>query len=208
MNDSEHRGLQPAFSELTDTVSDLRSANVASLITVLRRLVSLLDRAPLADFIAVVLPPTDFDDWWTRMRTTGSAMAGSGSLDWPQERAARVAMQLALCRALADERVAFHELALHFLHVGTPNISAHVQRFVQVVVAPMVRDLLRLAETRPVPLPLSAPGGLPHSGDDVLDQLLREAMNSFRDPAPAARQQAAERLWDAWERLKSLDARG
>ena len=43
------------------------------------------------------------------------------------------------------------------------------------------------------------------TGDLELDRLLDTAPRKFVDPSPEARREALEALWDAWERLKTLD---
>ena len=43
------------------------------------------------------------------------------------------------------------------------------------------------------------------TGDATLDQLLEESRRKFLTPDPAIRREAVERLWDAWERVKSLE---
>lgn len=43
------------------------------------------------------------------------------------------------------------------------------------------------------------------SGDDILDQLLESARTKFLDPDSAVRREALEKLWDAWERVKTLE---
>lgn len=43
-----------------------------------------------------------------------------------------------------------------------------------------------------------------NSGDRTLDVLLEECRVKFSDRSPLVRREALERLWDAWERLKSL----
>jgi len=43
-----------------------------------------------------------------------------------------------------------------------------------------------------------------NSGDRTLDNMLDECRAKFSDPNPLVRREALERLWDAWERLKSL----
>ena len=50
----------------------------------------------------------------------------------------------------------------------------------------------------------------PRSGtrDLELDRLLETAHRKFLNPRPAIRQEALEALWDAWERLKTLDGQG
>lgn len=42
------------------------------------------------------------------------------------------------------------------------------------------------------------------TGDDTLNQLLSEAREKFKNPKPRIRQEALERAWDAWERLKTV----
>jgi len=43
------------------------------------------------------------------------------------------------------------------------------------------------------------------TGDDVLDGLLERARTQFLNPNSAVRRQSLEALWDAWERIKSLE---
>jgi hypothetical protein len=42
------------------------------------------------------------------------------------------------------------------------------------------------------------------SGDPDLDTMLETARVKFLDPAPGIRRESLEKLWDAWERLKTL----
>ncbi len=42
------------------------------------------------------------------------------------------------------------------------------------------------------------------SGDRELDRLLETARQKFQDPDPNVRAEALEKLWDAWERLKTI----
>lgn len=42
------------------------------------------------------------------------------------------------------------------------------------------------------------------TGDRILDNMLEECRNKFTDRNPLLRREGLERLWDAWERLKSL----
>jgi hypothetical protein len=50
--------------------------------------------------------------------------------------------------------------------------------------------------------------GLPPSGDGELDELLRDAIEKFYDYSPLERQHGLDKLWDAFERLKTLDKPG
>lgn len=44
-----------------------------------------------------------------------------------------------------------------------------------------------------------------HTGDPLLNKMLKEAQEKFLNPNPAVRREAIERLWDCWERLKSIE---
>lgn len=44
-----------------------------------------------------------------------------------------------------------------------------------------------------------------HSGDQILDQMIEDAQKKFINPNPGIRREAVERLWDCWERIKTLE---
>lgn len=44
-----------------------------------------------------------------------------------------------------------------------------------------------------------------HTGDRALDTMLEDSRVKFLNPDPAVRRDSLERLWDCWERLKSLE---
>lgn len=46
------------------------------------------------------------------------------------------------------------------------------------------------------------------TGDATLDGMLEGSRTKFLNPATSIRREAIERLWDCWERLKSLDTPG
>ncbi|QBB69352.1 hypothetical protein ELE36_02600 [Pseudolysobacter antarcticus] len=197
--------LNPALRELSDIVSDLRQTPFQGVSSVVERFLLVLDTAPLAGFLQSVLAPFDFDAWWAASVTPPLGMIGSGSLRWPTERGARVAAQIEACRRIADKRLDLVRL-IHDNFPNTSQLSQIVATFVSNIVVPLVRDVSRLTESRPIPTLLSDQfGRVPPSGDATLDALIAKACSSFRDPAPATRQQATQTLWDAWERLKTLD---
>ena len=82
------------------------------------------------------------------------------------------------------------------------------------------QDVNRLFERNGIALELKdgevtrlAPTGLQETlaetvfqtGDDILDQLLEDARHKFLNRDLAVRRESLERLWDAWERLKTLE---
>ncbi len=42
------------------------------------------------------------------------------------------------------------------------------------------------------------------TGDETLDTMLKDARKKFLNPDPKTRKESLERLWDAWERIKTL----
>ncbi|MGH7146516.1 MAG: AbiJ-NTD4 domain-containing protein [Nitrospiraceae bacterium] len=47
-----------------------------------------------------------------------------------------------------------------------------------------------------------------HTGDNELDRMLETARKKFLDPDLNVRKEALEKLWDAWERIKTLEIPG
>jgi hypothetical protein len=197
--------LEPSLQDISEAISDFRDASLQSCESVLARLVACLDEEPLAGFLYSVLPKSDFDAWYSKSVGTVGSMVGSGVLDWPADRPARVAMQISLCRAIVNKSVRLLDFVHQFMYTGR-DLSGCVDEFASKLLVPMLRDITRLTESRLVPPVLfEAMGNLPPSGDAVLDALLQDARSKFKDPSPKARVEATERLWDAWERLKSIE---
>lgn len=200
--------LEPSLRDLSETVSDFRDASFQSSESVLQRFVHHLEAEPLAGFLQAVLPVPDFEGWIKdRQRTIGS-MVGSGILEWPLDRPARVAMQISLCRAISNKSVSLLDFVHNYMYSGS-DLAGHVDGFATKLLHPLIRDITRLAESRLVPPVLfEAMGTLPPSGDHILDTLLNDACIKFKDAAPKSRAEGTEKLWDAWERLKSLEVQG
>lgn len=200
--------LSVAIQDLEDAREDFRQAEFKDAASVLNRFLMALNCEPIAGFLASLLPAVNLDEWLMRASASAGSTVGSTALDWPHDRAERVALQLAVCRAIASKKLDFLNFVHQHFHVGSA-LSAHVFVFNQKILVPVIRDIRRLTELRIVaPVLTQAMGTLLGSGDAILDNLLEDASNRFRDPAPAARRDAVEKLWDGWERLKTLDASG
>jgi hypothetical protein len=63
----------------------------------------------------------------------------------------------------------------------------------------------RIERIAPVILREALSQALFRTGDDSLDQLLERARTRFLSGDPAVRRESLESLWDAWERLKTLE---
>ncbi|MBY0468584.1 MAG: hypothetical protein K2Q07_06360 [Burkholderiaceae bacterium] len=207
MNPPQHT-LAPSLQDISEAISDFRYASFQSCESVLSRLVTSFEEEPLAGFLRAALPQVEFDAWLDKASGTVGSMVGSGVLEWPADRSSRVAMQIELCRSIVNKSVRFLDFVHEFMYTGN-DLSAHIDNFAATLLEPMLRDITRLTESRPVPPVLfEAMGQLPPSGDATLDALLRDACMKFKDPAPKTRSEATEKLWDAWERLKSLEIEG
>ena len=196
--------LTLAFQDLEDAKADFQQAEFKDAAHVLNRLVAVFDSEPLASFLSEVLPTVDFDDWLKRAEASAGSFVGSAALHWSHDRAERVSMQIALCRSIAAKKVDLLNFVHSHFQAGNSG-AAHVFVFQSKILAPLLRDIRRLSELRQVPSILTqAIGRIPQSGDVTLDNLLQLACERFRDPAPSARNDAIEKLWDGWERLKTL----
>lgn len=200
--------LAPSLQDLAESIEDFRASSFQSCEGVLTRFVHQLDEEPLAGFLAAVLPVPDFESWHRKATGTGGSFVGSGVLEWPVERPDRVAMQIAVCRAISSRAVSFTDFVHKFFYTGR-DLAGHVDAFASKLLEPIVRDIGRLTESRVLPPVLfEAMGTLPPSGDHMLDTLLQDACSKFKDPTPKSRTDATEKLWDAWERLKSIEVHG
>jgi hypothetical protein len=198
--------LDASFRDLGEAVDDFERTPYQNAGSILARLVATLRSEPLAGFLRSALPAVDYPTWIAKAHATRGSMIGSGRLDWPVDRGERVALQKALIEDLASESKKLLVFTRQFCYSGFNSISSHFQKFAELVLRPFLRDLERLTEDRIVPPVLfDAMGTLPPSGDATLDELVRGAIHKFRDPAPSTRKEGLERLWDAWERLKSLE---
>lgn len=63
----------------------------------------------------------------------------------------------------------------------------------------------QFARLAPTVLRESLSSSILRTGDQVLDKMLEESRVKFLNPDPAIRRESLERLWDCWERLKSLE---
>ena len=200
--------LTQALRELNDTLVDFRRAPTHSADRVLARLMHQIDSEPIASFLASTLPPVDFDRWFAEAESTVASSAGSGHLEWPVERVERIAMQVQLCRALSDGRIKLLDFAMNYFFNGQSTSGLIYSLYLRIL-QPMHRDIERLTKARPIPANVEqAIGSLPKSGDQTLDRLIADACDKYKAVGPLARTESVEKMWDAWERLKTLNAPG
>jgi hypothetical protein len=198
--------LSDSVQQIKDAISDFRDSSVREeALFILERIVGLFNTEPLTGFLTGFLPSVNFATWFTDLENSHED-GDHGVLKWPQDRDKRVAMQIELCRYISDNNNLFDHFLLTYLYSNRINFSESLAAFITKVLDPLVRDIDQLIALRPVsPILLEAMRNFPLSGDDVLDEKLQEACRKFKDPAPQSLQDAIEKLWDSFERIKTLD---
>jgi hypothetical protein len=199
--------LSHALEDLRSAVADFRrEAAVDNGQSLMARVMAPLDREPMAGFLRSVLPSSDFDAWWLAANDGHLFTSGSRSIEWPAELSERVGLQLDLCRKISTGAQSIHEVVFKAYRVGgSKSYIVMVQSMASKLIEPMARDIETLARRRVLPTASAqALRARPQSPDAELDQMLEEACVLFASPVPSERQRALERLWDAWERAKTL----
>lgn len=197
--------LAPSFKRLENALRDFRqTVGIDNVVGLVGRLVAELDKEPMRGFLVAALPPADFQRWWLDQNGGHLDSSGIRSIDWPADTALRVALQVDASRKLATKVLDIMGFAYQQFHAGRSAVEAF-RKMGDGMLAPMVRDLEELAAERPASHALTQlVRNRPHSSDVVLDGLLDEACTAFLDPSPQAHRRALERLWDAWERAKTV----
>jgi hypothetical protein len=193
--------LLASLNEIKDAISDFRNSSVPDEAdNTLKRIISLFEKEPLSRFLTSVLPPIDFETW------REESISNSGIL-LPSEIDIRVAIQVELCRDIErSSSISLIDFIQEYCGENSGDLSRLLKAFITKILDPLVRDIGRLIEFRQIsPILLDAMRNLPVSGDETLDELLQEACRKFKDPAPQSLQDATEKLWDSWERIKSLE---
>jgi hypothetical protein len=193
--------LVASLNEIKDAISDFCNSSLpGEADNTLKRIVSLFEKEPLAGFLISVLPPIDFETWWEES-------IDNGWIQWPNEMGTLVAIRVELCREIErSSSISLIDFIQKYCGENSESLSRLFKAFTTKILDPLVRDISRLIESRPVsPILLDAMRNIPVSGDETLDELLQEACRKFKDPAPQSLQDATEKLWDSWERIKSLE---
>jgi len=200
--------LQHEFDELNDILDDFEAAGFPGAESLFGRFVAAIEKPPLASLMDSLTPSVDFPTWYDASMATTGGMVGSGYLNWPHDRAERVGMMREMFRAIGRGKPALLEVAHTFTYVSGGHYTDMLDSFSQKIARPFLRDLIHLVNLRaeaPV-LSEALAKSFPSSGDAILDELLIAARDGFRDLSPATRRIALEKLWDAWERLKTLES--
>jgi hypothetical protein len=135
--------VRQALEELDDYANDVRRSSHHTVTNAVQRYVARMDSEPLASLGLAVLPPTDFDTWYTSARATIGSMVGSGELNWPVPTADRVALQAELLRRIAGGQIDLVEYTYDFHYIEN-RFDTNIAQFVTQDFEPFHRDFVRL----------------------------------------------------------------
>lgn len=195
-----------SLQDLRDARDDLRQGGFERSQHGFRRIVSILDTEPIASLVRSYIGVFDFAGWWSKGAGESHSMSGQAQLPWPDDLEERVAAQIAFCRHAAMDKKVVTEYMYRVIGTGPGNLDQRHNQIVERTVDNLIRDLSRVADRRIMPPVLDEALQNPYqvSGDPDLDRLLLDARAKFRDSNPVVRKEGLERLWDAFERMKTL----
>jgi hypothetical protein len=120
-------------------------------------------------------------------------------------------IEFAYDKIAEPRRGSYHDFFDHY-HLGfdraegRARFRAEINRiFERNGIAFELRDTGRIERIAPEGLRDALSQAVFNTEDNALDELLERARTRFLSPNPATRRESLEALWDAWERIKSLE---
>jgi AbiJ N-terminal domain 4 len=155
---------------------------------------------------------TDFHKWYPIMRAEAAA------LDWPfntnEAPATLTILDLVeFCHRHVSKPIqgSYHPFYKHH-HLsfdrpaGQSEFRERINRlFARTGLAYEIGSDGKILRLAPVVLRESLQAAVFQTGDGTLDAMLESARSKFLNPNPLVRREALEKLWDAWERIKTLE---
>lgn len=133
------------YQELTHRVSVARHRDFAS---VLRRWFACIDQAP--QIVSVEVQRLEQNQSWKAVEQDvlrkGGSMAGSGQLNWPDDKDSRIGAQLLLLRKLASEEIRLLDFSLSYFYAGDNNIDSMISELASHFFEPHAEELFRRLE--------------------------------------------------------------
>lgn len=197
--------IEAAITELEHARDDIRANSFDRAPRGFAQLLGILESEPLSSIIASSTPEFDFASWWSVGEGSSHSSSGKPQLEWPLDLPERVAAQVAFVQQVATDKKYLTHYVYRVLGMSD-SADTRLQKILQRTIDPLIRDLRKLSKLRPTSPAIAEliRQSIPSTGDDQADELLEEACTKFRDENPVLRKEALERLWDAWERLKTI----
>jgi hypothetical protein len=205
---SDFSNFRAVYNELTDAVMSSRYQFFRDH---LANFFDSIDQTPNAAHIVSELEGrVDLIPWYEECKKSVGSMVGSGMLDWPKDKTDRLAMKVALLRALSADEIDIFDFTSNFLYTAN-DFDVNVRDVATQIFRPTERELLRYIEEhfdKVVPasdrvVTVNHNSKAYADADEALENLekaIREA-NDFRDPLEKEQREAevsaARRLLNA-----------
>ncbi|WP_342724192.1 hypothetical protein AAFG07_34720 [Bradyrhizobium sp. B097] len=188
---SDFSNFRAIYNELTDAVT---SAKYQFFKDHLENFLRNIDDTPRAHRVVSDLEKrVDFPTWYAECKETIGSMVGSGTLTWPKDKTDRLAMHIALLRALSNGELDIYDFCAAFLYTAN-DYDTNVYDISRQLFLPTTRELIRYIEQRfdAADIPASdRTVTINHNSKEYtdadeamaeLEKAIREA-NDFDDPA-------------------------
>ena len=157
---SDFTNFRAVYDELTDEVSRAQHQFVADH---LRNWFETIDQTPRpAAIVARLEKLVNFKEWYEVMQVNYRKNGGNFTLDFGHTKDKRLAMRLALFRAISRNELNAAEVGFQWTNTGEKNINATARNLIQQIFMPMARELRRLFEAE-----LNSPATAPAADRDV-----------------------------------------
>jgi hypothetical protein len=88
----------------------------------------------------ISVPGVDFDQWYIQMCNSVGSFVGSGSLVFPTNTDARLALQYEILRRINQHKLSYLDFTTNFFSVGS-QISEHIRALNDAITRPLVREM-------------------------------------------------------------------
>jgi len=136
--------VQSALAELNNAILDLQQADYNTYERPLKKLAKALKADELRATSVALSSNVDFDQFVAQSNQGGS-MAGSASLNWPEDKEQELGLTIALIKRGADDPKWFMSFAHHWFYSGN-KLIAGIQKLTKSVIIPFGRDFKAYVE--------------------------------------------------------------
>lgn len=141
------------LEDFDDYASEVVGCRYDTMQIPLKRFLSLLDTEPLLKLLSVKLPNVDFDSWYSHAlepkKRNVSRMAGSLTLNWPEDIFRELAYKKELFKKMAYGKITVSDYCCNFMYVKG-DYHDEYSEFIDKLFHPFRKELRKLIERIPV----------------------------------------------------------
>lgn len=141
--------LKTTFAEINNAVLDLQASDYNTFDRPLKKLALALNADPLKAVNEQLIAGVDFDAF-VEGANKGGSLAGSASLNWPNEREKELGLALVLIQRGAENPDWFMDFGHHWYYSGN-KLIAGIRKMTGSVIIPFARDYKNYVEANAAP---------------------------------------------------------